>query len=131
MDLEQSIFKATKVNLDVAPGDTSFDAQIMTFINAALADLEDLGAGPVNGLSITGDDEIWEVLGEDAIMTDRIKNWLYLKVRLVWDPPQTSFLLDAHQKQIDEAGWRITNKKDGERYAARQAGVVEVVMVNG
>lgn len=118
MVVEQSIFKSTKVMLDIAPGDTSFDPQIMGFINSALSDLADLGAGPPNGLFVTGDGEEWGSLGESPALTERIKNWVYLKVRLFWDPPQTSFLLDAHTKQIDEAAWRIVNGKDGDRYLA-------------
>lgn len=118
MAVEQSIFKSTKGMLDVAPGDTSFDSQILGFINSSLADLVELGAGPPNGLFVTGDDELWEGLEESPALTERIKNWLYLKVRLFWDPPQTSFLLTAHQDQINEAAWRIVNGKDGDRYSA-------------
>lgn len=119
MALEQSIFKSTKNMLDVAPSDGSFDDQIMGFINSALSDLVELGAGPSDGLFITGDTEVWESLEESPALTERIKNWLYLKVRLFWDPPQTSFLMDAHTKQIDEAAWRIVNGKDGDRYTAQ------------
>ena len=113
MVVEQSIFKSTKIMLDIATGDDSFDAQVMGFINSVLADLVDFGVGPADGLTITGDTEEWEDLGESPSDTDRIKNLIYLKVRLFWDPPQTSFLLEAHNKQIEEATWRIVNKRDG------------------
>lgn len=118
MAVEQSIFKSTKTMLDIASGDDSFDPQVMGFINSALSDLVELGAGPPNGLFVTGDGEEWDDLEESPALTERIKNWVYLKVRLFWDPPQTSFLLDAHTKQIDEAAWRIVNGKDGDRYSA-------------
>jgi hypothetical protein len=118
MVVEQSIFKSTKGMLDIASGDTSFDSQVLGFINSALADLVDFGAGPPAGLFITGDTENWNSLSESPAQTERIKNWLYLKVRLFWDPPQTSFLLEAHTKQIDEAAWRIINGKDSDRYLA-------------
>lgn len=116
MDVEQSIFNSTKVMLDIVGDDDSFDKQIMTFINSALFDLSDLGVGPDAGLVLIDQDQTWEELGEQESMTEAIKNWLYLKVRLVFDPPQTSFLMEAHKAQIDEATWRLVNKKDGERY---------------
>jgi len=118
MVVEQSIFKSTKVMLDIGPNDSSFDGQVLSFVNAALSDLVDFGVGPSAGLVITGDTEVWADLDESLSDTERIKNWIYLKVRLFWDPPQTSFLLEAHTKQLDEAMWRIINKKDGERYVA-------------
>jgi hypothetical protein len=118
MVVEQSIFKSTKLMLGIAPDDDSFDAEVTGYINAALSDLVELGAGPPNGLFVTGDGELWAALNESPSLTERIKNWVYLKVRLFWDPPQTSFLLDAHQRQIDEATWRIVNGKDGDRYLA-------------
>lgn len=118
MAVEQSILKATKAMLDIAGDDSSFDSSIMTHINGALADLLDIGAGPEDGFVVIDADDIWDDLQESPVMTEWIKNWLYLKVRLVFDPQQTGFLMDAHQKQIDEATWRISNKKDGERYKA-------------
>lgn len=131
MAVEQSILKATKGMLDVAPDDDSFDATIMTHINGALSDLNDLGVGPAEGLVISGDTEIWDDLEELPSDTERIKNWLYLKVRLIWDPPQTSFLLDAHNKQIEEATWRLVDKRDMERYAAEHPDFLEEGVIIG
>lgn len=133
MVVEQSIFKSTKVMLDIADGDASFDNNVLSFINAALSDLTDLGAGPSDGLVVTGDTEEWEALTENASDTERIKNWVYLKVRLFWDPPQTSFLLDAHTRQIDEAAWRIVNKKDGDRFVAAHPpeGLGDILILDG
>lgn len=115
MAVEQSILKSTKANLGIGVDDTSFDTEVLTFINGALSDLVDFGIGPDSGFEVTGNDEEWVALTGDNLDLNRLRTWLYLKVRMVFDPPQTSFLQDAFQKQIDEASWRMINHQDRER----------------
>lgn len=116
MAVEQSIFLSTKTKLDIATGDASFDPQVLDLINGVLSDLVDLGIGDPLGFHIGGDEERWEdLLGGDGRM-ERVKTWLFLKVRLLFDPPQTSFLLDLQNKQIDELTWRIINQRDGDHW---------------
>lgn len=131
MVVEQSILKSTKELLDVAPDDDSFDSKILGHINAALSELNDLGAGPALGLFITGDTETWDDLEESPVITERCKSFIYLSVKRDWDPPQTSFLLETHQKQIDNAGWRIVNAKDGDRWIATHPQYVEADVILG
>lgn len=121
MVVEQSIFISTKAMLDIAPDDDSFDSQVLGFINGALSDLVDFGIGPPEGFEIEGDEEEWvDLLGTYPDL-NRVRTWLYLKVLMLWDPPQTSFLVDMRQKQIDEVAWRLIDKEDGDRYLAEQA----------
>lgn len=127
MAAEPSIFKSTKVMLDIAPDDESFDGQIMTLINGAFSDLSDLGAGPSAGVAITGDGELWASLTESPATTNRIRTWLWLKVRLQFDPPQTSFLIDLLQKQLDKAEWQIVNNKDGLRWLDEHPDYVDLI----
>jgi hypothetical protein len=116
--VEPSILKSTKTQLDIASDDSSFDNQVMGYLNGVLPDLLDFGLGPSEGFFIEDDSATWEdLLGDGAIgQLGRVKNWVWLKVRLLWDPPQTSFHLDSHEKLINEAAWRIINKLDGDRY---------------
>lgn len=130
MALEQSIFKSTKVVLDIAPEDDSFDGQVLTFINGALSDLtQDFGIGPAEGFEVTGDSETWTELLGDYLDLNRARTWLYLKVLMLWDPPQTSFLLEMRQGQIDEIVWRMINKEDGDRH--QQETIDQLVVLDG
>lgn len=121
MVVEQSIFISTKDVLDIASDDPSFDSKVLSFINGALSDLVDFGIGPPEGFAIEGDGEEWGDLLGDYPDLNRVKTWLYLKVMLLWDPPQTSFLIDMRQKQIDAIEWRLMDKEDGDRYEAQQS----------
>lgn len=115
MVVEQSIFKTIKVQLDVGEDDPSFDSQLLTFINGALSDLEDLGAGPPGGFMITGDSETWDQLMETGPIVNRIKNWIYLRVRIRWDPPGMSHLMESLKELALEDGGRILMEKDLQR----------------
>jgi hypothetical protein len=129
MTVEQSIFKSTKANLDIGLDDPSFDGQILTYINGALSDLVDYGVGPEEGFQIEGEDETWEELIGQQLDLNRLKTWLVLKVRLLFDPPQTSFHLEAANKQIEELTWRMINRRDGERYVLAGTGESEETII--
>lgn len=115
MVVEQSIFKTIKAQLDTAPDDPSFDAQLLTFINSALSDLHDLGAGPPDGFMITGDSESWDDLQENGPIVNRIKTWLGFKVKIAWDPPGMSHLMESLKELALEGGGRILMEKDLQR----------------
>jgi hypothetical protein len=111
--MEQSILKSTKKVLGVGPDDDSFDLDIITHINSAFSTLNDVGIGPPDGFVIEDESGEWEAfLPENPIMLSKVKTVVYLRVRLVFDPPQTSFVMDALQKQLEEAEWRLSVNRE-------------------
>lgn len=114
--MEQSILISTKKLLHVASDDDSFDLDIMTHINSAFSTLHDLGIGPLMGFVIEDEtakwDDIFDNPEEHKVTLSWIRTYVFLKGRLLFDPPTTSFLLDAVNKQIQELEWRINAKRE-------------------
>lgn len=104
--MEQSILTSTKKILGIESDYTAFDLDIITHINSAFSTLSQLGLGPVGGFAIEDESAEWaDFYSEDE--TNSIKTYVYLKVRLLFDPPQTSYLIAALEKQIEEYEWRL------------------------
>ena len=102
-----SILLSTKKSLGLAASYTAFDPDVIMHINSVMLDLNQLGLGPTGGFVITGEDELWT----DFIGTRKdlvaVQSLTYLKVRLLFDPPQTSFVIDSINKQIEKFEWRL------------------------
>lgn len=101
-----SILNSIKHMLGVSKEDTSFDSELVIYINGALTVMHQLGVGP-QGYLITGDNNTWEELLEGRTDLELVKPAIYLRVRLIFDPPQNSFLVNAIKEQIKEYDWRI------------------------
>jgi len=102
--MEDSILIATKKILGLSNDYTVFDLDVMTHINAAFGTLNQLGFDPV---VISGVDEKWSDLTVEEHVLSQIKTYIYLKVRSIFDPPATSFHLEAMKNQILELEWRL------------------------
>jgi hypothetical protein len=87
--------------------DDSFDTDIIVGINTAFMSLTQLGIGPTNGFSIIGSDETWSDFLEDLTNFAGVKSYIYLKVRILFDPPTNSSVLDSYNREISELGWRL------------------------
>ena len=86
----------------------AFDYDVLMQINSAFSDLEQLGIGPANGYQIEGIDEKWvDFLGEDPRLNS-VKNYVFLKTKLAFDPPSSGYGITAIKEQIKELEWRIT-----------------------
>lgn len=104
-----SILNTVKRSLDIATDDNSFDTVVLLHINSVFSDLYQLGLGAYGSVEHEVDDEndLWSVvLGSQKNLT-MIKSYVSLRVRLLFDPPQTGFATDSYQKQIDKMEWRI------------------------
>lgn len=114
--MAESILDSVKRSCDVAVEDTSFDGLLVLHTNAILAVLNDLGIGPLDGFSIEDNTATWE----DFIGTDKrlnnVKTYVSLRVRQLFDPPTLSFVIEAMERQIEEFGWRISVKREGESW---------------
>lgn len=102
-----SILTETKKMIGIADEDTSFDIDIITHINTVFSNLQQLGVGPEEGFMITDKTATWEsfVTGNGLNM---VRTYMFLKVKMFFDPPATSFLLDAMKSQVAEQEWRIS-----------------------
>lgn len=102
----ESILDSIKQMLGSESEDTNFDKELIIYINGALMVINQLGVGP-NGYRITDKTNTWAEFMGDRTDLELVKTDVYLRVRLVFDPPQNSFLVAAIKEQITEHDWRI------------------------
>lgn len=112
--MEASIFNSTKKVLGLDEGYDAFDLNVLTFINSSLATLDQLGVGPVGGLVIDGPDSVWDDLSVPDNQLGLVKTYIFLKVRMLFDPPTTSFAISAFNEQIKEYEWRLNTFRETE-----------------
>lgn len=108
----ESILNSTKRVLGLDVNYNAFDLDVITHINAAFSTLNQLGVGPENGYFIQGDAETWADITLPDNQLHLVKSYVYLKVRSLFDPPQTSYLVTAVQKQIEEFEWRLNMMRE-------------------
>jgi hypothetical protein len=105
--MEQSILTSTKKILGLDESYTAFDWDVITHINAAFSILNQLGVGPLEGFFIEDSSTEWGDYPVPDNQLHLVKTYVYLKVRILFDPPGTSFLLNAATDQIKEYEWRL------------------------
>lgn len=110
--MEQSILKSVKKILGLDATDTSFDLDILTHINSAFSTLHDLGLGPDDGFMIEDDEPVWADYGESDQVLNRVKTYVCLKSRIIFDPPTTSYAITAINEQIRELEWRLNRERE-------------------
>lgn len=102
-----SILTSTKKVLGIAEEYTAFDLDVITHINTAFSILTQLGVGPVEGFMIEDSSATWQNFLADDMQYNSVKTYVYLKVRQLFDPPTTSYLISAFNEQIRELEWRL------------------------
>lgn len=107
-----SILASTKKMLGIEKDYTPFDLSIIADINSVFMNLNQLGVGPKEGFSISGYDEEWTDFSSRTDIT-AIQSYMYLKVKLLFDPPSSSFVLESSNKQISEFEWRMRVEAEG------------------
>lgn len=111
--MNESIFTTIKTLLDVPADDDSFDADILTYINSAFYSLRQIGVGPKDGFVITGADQTWSEFSTNASLISEVKTYIQQKVRLLFDPPNNSFLVSAIQENLKELEFRLNMDGEG------------------
>lgn len=104
--MKESILDSVKQMLGTNSEDTNFDRELIIYINGALMIIHQLGVGP-KGYTIKDRANTWDEFLLDRTDLELVKTAVYLRVRLIFDPPQNSFLVNAIEKQITEYDWRI------------------------
>lgn len=103
----ESILLSVKRNLGITDEYKHFDEDLIIHINSALSILTQVGVGPEAGFAITDENSKWsDFMGSDKRL-DMCQQFVYLRVKSIFDPPQTATVLDAYQKAADELIWRI------------------------
>ena len=103
-----SILTSVKKLLGITEECTDFDADIIIHINSALMILTQLGVGPIEGFSIQDKTVLWaNFLGEDNQKLESVKSYVYMKVRLMFDPPSSSAVMESMNRMISELEWRL------------------------
>lgn len=109
----ESILNSTKKALGLAADYQPFDPELIIHINSVFSTLQQLGVGPDDGFEISDSSARWgDYLGDDKNLS-QVKTYLYLRVKLLFDPPGTSYLLESINKQVQELEWRLNVYVEG------------------
>lgn len=109
--VEDSILTSIKKPLNIGPEDTSFDSDIIMFINSTFLSLSQLGF--TSSFMISSTEDTWDDFLGDRADLAAVQTYIYLKVKLLFDPPQNSFLVDSIKNQITELEWRLNIQVEG------------------
>lgn len=110
-----SILSSIKKVLMIDVADTSFDIDVMMHTNSALAVLTQLGIGPPGGILVEDATTTWDAFYTDNRLNE-IKSFVYLRVRLLFDPPTNPHVFAAMQTEIAEATWRLSVVREGDSW---------------
>lgn len=103
-----SILNSIKKLLGISNEETHFDSDIIMHINTVFSILCQIGIGPTTSFSIVDENAVWDDFIEDYTNFNDIKTYMYLKVKLFFDPPLNSSVLSAIERQISELEFRLS-----------------------
>lgn len=107
MDNMTSILTSVKKMLGIAEEYDHFDSDIIMHINSVFAILTQLGVGPKEGFFIEDDTTSWSDFIQSNSLLNQVKSYMYLKVKLLFDPPPSSSVIESTNRLISELEWRI------------------------
>ena len=102
-----SILTSIKKLLGPSEESEHFDPDIIMHINSAISTLTQIGVGPTSGFSIKGKEAVWNDFIPEDPRFESIKTYIYLSVKLVFDPPLNSAVLEAMKGKCSEYEWRL------------------------
>jgi hypothetical protein len=108
----ESILDSTKKYLGLGADYDVFDQDIMMHINSVFVNLHQLGIGPAEGFAIENAEATWDTFLGTQPLLNSVKQYVFFKVRLAFDPPSMSFVIAALEKQILELEWRMSVTRD-------------------
>lgn len=107
MDNPESILGSVKKMLGIPSEYKKFDLDIIMHINSVLFILCQLGIGPESGYAISDDSDEWTDFIPEGTNLELVKSYVFMKVRLLFDPPQSSVVMESMNRMISEFEWRI------------------------
>ena len=102
---DQSILTTIRGMLGPTEDYEYFDAELIPHINSVFNRLKQLGVGPSSGFSITGEGETWGDFFAESKLINMVISYMYLKVKMQFDPPSNSIASEAFKQQISEYEW--------------------------
>ena len=113
MEITESILTSIKKLLGIDAEYKHFDPDLIMHINSVFSILTQMGVGPPYGFSITGDSEKWEAfIAKEPNKFSLVKSYMHLKVKLLFDPPLGSAVIESINRQISEFEWRLVVAAD-------------------
>jgi hypothetical protein len=126
-----SILTDTKKNLGITEDYTAFDPDIILHINSVFGVLNSIGIGPEEGFDVSDKTAQWtDFIGDDKRLNS-VKTYTYLRVRLLFDPPQTSFHISALENQYKEIEWRLNVQRESTAWIDPDPTPVQDVVYDG
>lgn len=119
--MSDSILDSVKLAVGLLPNDDTFDDVIVMHTNAALANLNDVGVGPVEGFEIADAVATWSQFLGTNMRLNKVTTYVCLYVRMHFDLPATSYAINAMEAQIAEALWRAKVSVDQAEIEAAEA----------
>ena len=110
--MNTSILTSIKSMLGIEESYTIFDNDLIIYINSAISVLYQIGLESAESFTITGADETWNDLLSGYSNIETVKSLLYLRVRKIFDPPQSQSVMSAIDAQISELEWRLNTEVD-------------------
>lgn len=111
--MEDSVLDSIKQMLGIYSDDTAFDAELIMHINNAISDLIHVGKN-MPDYAIKDANDLWSGFLDSKALIGQARQYIYCKVRLIFDPPSNSFVVTELEKAKDEAQWRFYTIKDDE-----------------
>lgn len=122
MSLEiTSILNSVKKALGIQPDYSHFDQELIMHINSVFSIINQLGVGPEETFAIESEDNTWEEFTESNVNINVVKTYMYLKVRLLFDPPSSGTVAESFKNQAEEMEWRM-NVADDETWKEKNNG---------
>lgn len=103
----ESILTSIKKLLGIAEEYTHFDADLIMHINSVFSILTQIGVGPSEGFSIQDASSVWNDFIPDDPRLSSVRTYIYLKVKLIFDPPLSSAVIESVKQNISELEWRL------------------------
>jgi hypothetical protein len=107
-----SILTSTKKILGLGEDYTAFDEDIITHINSTFSIVHQLGIGPEDGFMIMDESATWNDIDINQSQLNLLRTYVFLRVRMLFDPPTTSFLIEATNKQLQEYEYRLSYNRE-------------------
>lgn len=108
----ESILNTIKENLGISEDTHAFDQDVLTCINSVIFTLNQLGIGQPRFM-VLGEEETWSDFMGDSDLTGAVRQYVHLKTRLLFDPPDHGFVVQAYQDAIKELEWRMNEQVEG------------------
>ena len=113
METDKSILNSIKKLLGMTVDYNPFDDDIIIHINSVFSTLNQMGVGPSNGFSIEDSSTTWDEYTEDESVKNIVKTYMFLKVKLLFDPPTLGSVTESINNQLKELEYRLYTWKGG------------------